>query len=890
VPEPPRWCEWLVTACVPASPYRDALLGDLREGYTDRLVHSRAEAHRWYLRQACSIAFHYLPGCLSAEFQDGSKPGSIRDPILRVVSSDLRHAARRLGRSPAFALVVLGSLALGIGANAAIFSVVRGVLLKPLALPEPDRLIALWSTQIDRGGARGGISRQDAEDWAKVSHSFMALGTFAPQQGNIVVGGEPQRIEFDLASAGLFNALGVAPARGRVLAAEDDRPGHGDVAVVSHSFWTHVLGGAQAAIGRTVRLNGRLLTVVGVMPASFAFPEPTTALWTPFEGSPDETGPREARWVTAIGRLGPGVSLQSARGEMDGIARRLARDYPGSNAGVGVLLMPIQEALTGDVRPLLLLAWIAVGVVLLIVGANVANLTLGRAIAREPEVAVRAALGASRHALARQYLLETLALSTAGGITGIAIAALLLPALRSISATGVPLTDAITLDPWVVLYGLLLALLLGIVSGLVPALGAASIDPGLALRRAGKGALGHGRERFRAAFTTTQIALAVVVLVGAGLLIRSFERLSRVDPGFSARSGIVFRVAPDQRTYPDRGHASALYDQLEARFRTAPGITDVGAVNRLPLTGSWWTTEYAQEGATYAPGREPSASYRVVTSGYFHAIGIPLLDGRGIDVRDNAAGQRVVVISRSLANQAWPHSEAIGHRITFDPHTPGAPWYTVVGVVGDVHTSGLADAPEALAYVALPQATFGFFGDWGMDMVLRTTGGTDAAVAVARHDLHELAPDIPLFQVRPLDALLTKDLARRRLLMALIVAFAVTAALLAGLGLFAIVANGVTQRRRELGLRLALGANAARIRREVLWQGLKVAGLGLAIGLSAAAAVSRLLGTLLFQVRPGDLGTYGAVGALLLAVTLFASWLPARRASRVDPIDALRSE
>ncbi|MEO7963890.1 MAG: ADOP family duplicated permease, partial [Gemmatimonadaceae bacterium] len=686
-------------------------------------------------------------------------------------------------RRPALPSLLVATLALGIGANGAIFGVVRSVLLQPLAFPDPDGVVTLWSTNTARGTTRDGVSRQDAADWAEASRTLIGIGTYTTVEANVVTtnGGVSERARISLASPELFRVLGVTPFSGRTLISTDDTD-NPDVAVVSHAFWQRALGADRAALGHPITVDGKPVTVVGVMPPSFDFPDAGTVLWKPFGAPPNATGPRQARWVSAVGRLRPGLPLDAAGTELASVAARLARQYPASNRDVSVRVEPRLRAETEDVRLPLLFAWAMAGLVLIIVAANSANLLLARAAEREGEMAVRAALGAGRTRLVRQSLAECALLAVGAGALGGAFAVLVLPLLRRLEAVDVPRLGRLTLDPWMLVYSMAISLTIGLAFGVAPALRAARTLPAGALRRARRGSTGGRSTRMRASLVVSQVALAAVVLVATGLLSRSFARLSHVEPGIALNDRASFRVAPDWGTYPARANAQSFYDQLLARLAATPGTISVAAVNRLPLTGSWWTTDYEIEGRPATPGTAPTASYRVITPGYFSTTEISVLKGRAIEQRDRDNAELVVVVSRAFADRAFIGERAIDRRITFDPQAPIPRWYRIVGIVGDVHTRGLADAPEPLAYVSLGQARFGHFGDWGMDVVMHTRSDAGVAIAGARRELREVAPSIPMFEERPLGDLVVRDLGRRRVLLRLLAAFAATAYLIGALG------------------------------------------------------------------------------------------------------------
>jgi putative ABC transport system permease protein len=807
------------------------------------------------------------------------------------LAEDVAHAARRLVRQPAITAVIVTTLAIGIGANAAIFGVVRQVLFAPLDLPSPDRVVRLFSSQRARGWTHGDVSRQDAADWSTASRTLSDIGTYTLIEGNAVVGTASERVRVALATAGVFRVLGVAPLLGRSLLPEDDAALGSSVAVVSHRFWASALAANPAAVGRVLTFDGKPMTIIGVMPPTFEFPDPTTVMWKPFGAPPDATGPRDARWVSAIARLDARSTVAGAGRELEALADQLARVYPATNRDVGAHIEPLLRAETGDVRTSLLVVWGMVGLILVIISTNVANLLLARASAREHELVVRAALGASGAVLARQTLVESVLLGVAGGALGITLAALAMAAMRRTDMLGLPRASAATVDAWLVTYSVGLSLFIGIAFGMAPALAAARAQSDSALRRAGRGVISRMRERTRAGLICVQVALATVVLVAASLLFRSFDRLSRVEPGFALSERVTFRIAPDWGTYPRREQAQEFYDRFLTRLAATPGVRAVAAVNRLPLTGSWWTTDYAVEGQRRTGGAaRPTAVYRVITSGYFATMGLTLLRGRDVAPNDRAETRKVVIVSRRLAERAWPRADPIGRRISFAPNEPTAPWYTVVGVVSDVHSAGLHEDASPAAYVSLPQATFGHFSDWGMDVVIHTGLDANAAISAARRALASVSSTFPLFDPRPVADLVARDLARRRALMILLGAFAITAAALAGLGLYGVVSFTVTQRRPELGVRMALGADGNRMLRAVVGQSVRIAMLGVVIGLPFAAVTVRLMAGLLFDVSPLDPSAFALAATALVLLAAVAAWVPAVRASRVSPMEALRNE
>lgn len=806
---------------------------------------------------------------------------------------DFRYALRSLRKYPTFTVVAIFTLAVGIGANAAIFSVVRGVLLRELPYGNGDRITLVWGSNPERGWLRFGTSLQDFEDWREESESFEHMAAYWSGQANASGVDRPERVHYALVSPSIFQVLGTGPALGRAFTSEENLPGTDNGVIVSHGFWRGTLGGRADVIGRTVQLDGRPLEIVGVMPPGFAFPDPEVDLWKPFGENPDEFGGRGARWVGTIGALARGVSLEEASAELSAIARRLEAAYPRSNTDWGVFLEPLRDGIVSEARPTLLIIWAAVGLILLIAAANVANLLLARATRRERELAVRAAIGAGRARLIRQLMTESVTLAALGGALGLGLAFVGMPFFKRIAPAGIPRLEGVAIDTTVLAYSAGLVLLTSVLFGALPAwrvTEGALLGP---LKEGGRGMAGVRHRRARGALIIAELALSVVVLIGAGLTVRSFGRLLNVDPGIEPEGRLTLRVAPSMAAYPERGSAVAFYDRLIERLDALPGVTSVAAINVLPVIGSsWWTASFWVEGQAAAPGQQPVANTRIVAGDYFETLGISLLRGRAFQESDRAGSQRVAVVDRLAARAYWPDDDPIGRRISFSnpaDRTEREPvWYTVVGIVDAVRHNSLDVAPTPLVYMTLSQARFGHFQDWGMSLVMRADGDPSALAGAARKAVAGVAPELPVYQLRSMGQVVAENMERRRFAMTLLTIFAGVALVLAAVGVYGILSYTVAEQTREIGMRMALGAERSRILAWVVRRGMLTASVGLALGAILALAASRFMSGLLYEVSAADPVTFAAVTLLLGSVSLAACILPATRAMRVDPLIALR--
>jgi len=799
---------------------------------------------------------------------------------------DLAYALRRLRQAPGFAGVAVATLALGIGANGAIFSVVNAVLLRPLPFEEPERLVRLAQTWKGRASV---YSPQNFLDLQEAARSFESLAVYDTSGVTLTGRGQPASLQGAEVSASFFDALRVRPAFGRTFETAENEPGHTKVAVLGHHLWRERFAGDPGVIGQTVQLNREPFTIVGVAPAGFAFPEGTD-LWTPLEyDARFRSNSRGAWYLGTVGRLKPETTLAQAGEEVATIHARLARDYP-VNEGVSGTVASLQEAIVGDSRRALLVLLGAVGLVLLIACVNVANLLLARVAAREGELAVRTALGAGRYRLMRQLLTESLVLSVLGGAAGILLAAFSLDALLALQPEGVPRLAEVRVDRAVVAFAAGLSVFTGVLFGVFPALQMTRRPTAESLREGSRGVLAGRSHRMRSGLVVGQMALAMVLLAGAGLLLRSFTQLRRVDPGFRSENVLTFRLSLPDSAYKDEdGTRVAFYDRLLDRLSALPGVRSAGAVMRAPLTGANFNLSFAVKGRPpLPPMQQPSMEIRVATPEYFQTMGIPVRRGRSLAARDGAKAPQVVVISEAAALRHFPGEDPMGKFIVLgwgrgegQPKAGGE----VVGIVGDVKERGLAEEKPPELYVPYAQVPIET-----MDVVLRTQVSPRALVPAVEKIVRELDPELPVARVATLDEVVARSISEPRFYMLLLGAFAAMAVFLAALGIFGVLSYSVVQRSREIGIRVALGAHPRDVLRMVLGQAATLALVGVLAGLAGALALSRAIGSLLFELSPTDPLTLGSMAVLLGAVALLASYLPARRATRVDPLIALRSE
>jgi putative ABC transport system permease protein len=799
------------------------------------------------------------------------------------VRRDVRFALRSLRRSPGFTVVAILCLALGIGANAAIFSVLDAVLLRPLPYAEPDRLIRVYEMRGDEGKT-GSVSVPNYLDWRAQNSGFQGLAAWREGNRNLEGEGGAERVRSVEVTPNLFAILGVPPLRGRAFVPGQDEPGKGQVAVIGEGLWRRRFGADPSLIGRSVQLDGQAYTVLGVMPAGFDFP-PGPAIhevWTVYQPSPELLKMRGAHMLAVAGRLKPGVSLDQASAQLRAVAAGIEKLDP-DQTGRSVLLRTVKETVVGKTRPALLILLGAVLLVLLIACANVANLLLARAAVRRREVAVRLALGASRARLIRQFLVESLVLAFGGALLGALIAWGSLALLRPLAAGALPVAGGISLDARVFAFLLGVSVLSGVLFGLAPALQASREDVRDTLSDASaKSTSGGSQKRFRSALVVLEIALSLVLLIGAGLLLRGFLALSATPSGLSPEGVLTVHVAvPDGQL---EGASTRVFQPLLDKVRHLPGVRSAGLISMLPIQNAWTNGSYQVEGRPAPkPGQEPNAEWRVASPQLFTALGIPILYGRDFTDRDGGKGSRLLIINEALARKEFPGENPVGRQIRIDKEAA----HTIIGVVGSVRQAGLDQPPLPEIYFPCVGAE-DFLGN--AVLVVRTARAPESVTAEIRRTVAGVDRGLSLFDVETMDEVITRSLASRRLNLWLLGIFAGIALVLSAAGLYGVISYLVAQRTREIGVRIALGAQTRDVIVLVMGQGARLTAMGIALGLLGALALTRVLASLLYGVSAHDPLTFAAIAALLAAVALLATWLPAQRAARVDPISAIRSE
>jgi putative ABC transport system permease protein len=802
---------------------------------------------------------------------------------------DLRYALRTLRRTPGFTLVAVLTLALGIGLNTAIFSVVNGVLLRPLPFREPDQLVRVYHVHPEKAAEGGPFSPQDLEDLRAGANGFESLAAYLHEPGETALnlagdGGEPSVVQGASVSKEFFPLLGVNAAVGRTLRPEENVPGNDRVAVLSDAFWRSRYNADPSVVGRTVSLEGRPTTVVGVMPPSFTFPGRQAEVYIPISliGEDDIPNQRDLRWMEVVGRLRPGTTPETAMASVNAVLARLAQEHTGSNEGWGRARMEsLSESIVGPVRPALLVLLGTVVLVLLVACANLANLLLARASAREREMAVRTALGAARGRIVRQLLTESLLLSLLGGMLGLALAVAGVRVLMALSAGTIPRAEAVGVDGRAAAFALLLSLATAVMFGMVPAVRAARSATADTLRDGGRGGSERRGGTTRAALVLAQTAAAMVLLVGAGLLVNSFYRLMNVDPGF--RSQNVLMASMDMiEKYETPAQRNPYRREIIRQVSEIPGVEAVGAAKTQPLQGGGDTYEFTIPGRSGPDATmNPGSGTLIVSAGYFDALDIPLLKGRVFDAREDVPDAPLnIIVNDAAARRFWPGADPVGTTVTLG-ETP----LTIVGVVGDVRNEGLAADPEPAVYLPFSVASRS-----SLQLFIRTRGDPAAAAGAVRRAIHAVDPMQPIAGVRTLDSAMAETVAQPRFFTLLITVFGAVAVFLAALGLYGVVAYTVTRRTTEIGIRMALGARAGEVVRMVIRRSAWPTAAGILAGTVAALLLSRLMASMLFEVRPADPATFGGAAALLAAIALLASWLPARRAARIEPTQALRGD
>jgi len=802
---------------------------------------------------------------------------------LEAFVQDLRYGARRLAAAPAFALTAIVTLALGIGANTAIFSVAGGILLRPLPYPDADRLAMVWMDNSRINVREDWHSYPNYIDYNTRNATFDGMAAFNRRFMTLTGSGEPERLLGAHSSASLFDVLGVRPLLGRTYSREEDKAG-AMVVVLSHRLWQQRFAADPGILGHTIVLNGASREVIGVMPQGFGFPSVDTQLWVPSPASKELRESRTSIWVQVIGRLKPGVTVTQAQSDLERINADILRAFP-DQKGYGVIVEDYRQQIVGRIKPVLLALAAAVGFVLLIACTNVANLLLARASTREREVALRAALGAGHGRIIRQLLTESLLLGVLGGATGLALGWIGVNAFIAAAPENLPRLTDIAVDGRVLAFTTAVAVLTAILFGLVPALQMARTDPVQTLKEGGRSTTSLGRT-VRRGLVVLEVALAVVLLVGAGLMIRSLVRMQQLDLGLRTDHVLSARVSLTSDRYREDAAAADAVRRLVERAAALPGAESAATIGTVFLSATPNSTNFSIEGR---PEFKPEARVEVpldsITPDYFRVLEIPLRAGRFFDERDTTAAPKAVIVNETMARMFWPGENPIGRRIKYGSLSSRGDWLTIVGAVADTHRTGDEAAVRPETY--LPQAQS---PDVGLALLIRATGNPMALVPSLRAVLHEIDPLVPLESVHPLDDEVADMTAGRRLNTTLFAVFAAIAALLAAVGIYGVIAASVEQRTRELGVRLALGATGSSILRMVLVEGVWLVGVGLALGLAVSLALSGAMARLLYEVRPTDVATLTSIAALTLVVALIASLVPAIRAVRVDPVTALRSE
>ena len=803
---------------------------------------------------------------------------------------DLRYALRMLFKNPGFTAVAVLTLALGIGANTAIFSVINTVLLRPLPYKEADRLVMVWEDGTRAGYPRDTPAAANYVDWRDQNQVFEGMAAMADQSFNLTGIGEPERIEGRRVSANLFTLLGVEPQLGRAFSPEEDQPGNNRVVILSHGLWQRRFGSDMNITEKTLTLNGDSYMVIGVMPPEFQFPRREVEMWVPIAFTSQQAANRNSHYLQVVARTRPGVTVEQAQAEMDTIAARLQQQYPDSNTDLGATVVPLHEHVAGDIKPALLVLLAAVGFVLLIACANVANLLLARAAVRQKEIAIRIALGARRLRLIRQLLTESVLLAAIGGAVGLTLALLGVSLLRAFIPENISQARAITIDSTVLGFTLLVSLLTGLIFGLVPALQASSFNLNETLKEGGRdSSSGNRGARIRGALVIAEVAVSLILLIGAGLLINSFLRLRNVDPGFRAENLLTMQIVLPVQRYPNAARRTVFYDELIRRAEALPGVRSAAVTNWIPLVRQGDSIGFNIEGRP-DPGRGqmPTVVTRVVNPGYFETMGIRVIAGRQLGDQDRDNSPNVTVISETMARRYWPGEDPIGKRIT-----PGSPnssnpddWITIIGVANDVRQFELNADPKPQMYLSYQQA--GFFAP--RHLVVSTTVEPRSLADTVRKTVWEIDKDQPVSNISTMEDVLAESIARQRFSMLLLGIFATVAMILAAVGIYGVMSYSVAQRTQEIGVRLALGAQTRDVLKLVIGQGMRLTLAGLAVGLIAAFALTRLIESLLFGVSATDPVTFAAISLVLMGVALVACWVPARRAARVDPIVALKYE
>ncbi|HKO98656.1 MAG TPA: ABC transporter permease [Pyrinomonadaceae bacterium] len=810
---------------------------------------------------------------------------------------DIRYGLRVMRKNPGFIAIAVLALALGVGANTAIFSVVNAILLHPINYNNPDQLVMVWEKSARRGFGQIPTSLPNFIDLRTDNKSLQDLGAFSDSYFNLTGGEQPERVIGIRVSASLLSLIGISPARGRLFVAGEDQPQASRVLILSNHLWQRSFGADPNIVGQNVALNGNSYTVVGIMPPDFKFPPafsatvassqyamPKADLWVPIT---TDAVPmlRDIRTLFMIGRLKPGVTHEAAQSDMNLIANRLQKEYPAVDGDMQVDVVPLRQQITGDIRLALIVLFAAVGCVLLIACANVANLLLAKASGRQKEVAIRTALGATRFRIVRQLLTEGMLLGLAGGLLGSLLAILLLRQLVIFSPANVSIPDNIGIDWQVLAFTLLLSLLTSFLFGLAPALQASRLDLNETLKEGGRGNSGGSKQnRLRSLLVIAEVALALVLLIASGLMIKSFLRLQDVNPGFNSENLITLEMQLPEGKYADKERQAIFQQQLVQRVAQVPGVQSVGTVDNLPFSGNEFNIGVTIEGQPPLGAAErPRVFLRNVSSNYFESMGIPLRKGRSFSDNDNLNTPLVAVINETAARRFWPNEEALGKRLKRG--RPENPWITVVGVVGSVSHTSLQVASQPELYLAYQQNP-----GLNLTLVARTTSDPKTFAGAVRREVSAIDNDLPVSNLKFMDEIIGKSVAQPRVYALLLAIFAALALILASIGIYGVMSYSVTQRTHEIGIRMALGARPMDVLKLIVMQGMALGIAGLVIGLIASFALTRVLTSQLYGVTATDPVTFAAISILLLLVVLLACCIPALRATKVDPMIAVRYE
>jgi len=877
---PPRFASWLLARTLPDGVRGDSIRGDLLEEFRLRRRSARAPSPAlWYVRHALSLSLRY--GVRRRRDAREEKPSMLVESLW----TDLKYAARAYAKTPSFTLAVIATLALGIGASTAIFSMVNGILLQPLPLHEPHRLV--YMNELAPNGNRMSVAWPTYLDWTARVQTIESMADSREEALTYTGIERAQRIRARRVTAGFLTVIGARPAIGRGFSSDADRPNAPGEVLVSDGFWRTRLGADAGVVGRTMMLDGTAYTVVGVLAQDFLYIRPYDALVSmgPISGTRQLLERGNHSGFNVVARLKPGTAVETVDRELKTIASSLEREYPKTNAGVTAYAEPLTDRIVADIRVTLLALFGAVGVLLLIACVNVANLLIARGASRQHELAVRAALGGGRTRLTGQMLVESTLISAVGGVLGVGLAFWLLRALIAVAPEGLPRLDTVRLDGAALSFAIAASAVCGIVFGLFPAFQASSVEGQQALvrtRSVGASARSH---RLRRVLMVVETALAIVLLTGAGLTMRTLQEITRQDSGFQTDHLLMMRVMLSGEQWTEARRRN-FFDELTGKLRAVPGVTKAALTYSLPIEGSQWNSVFvAADKPVTVRSETPSAAFSPVGAGYFETLGMRVMRGRVFDERDGPETPLVVIVNETLAKRIWPGEDPVGKQLKQGWSDSQTKWREVIGVVGDVRFEGLtADTPQQI-YVPLAQEPARMIA-----AVVRTAAAPALITPVLKDVVSSLDKNLPVYAIRTMDTELDSSIAQQRMSMVVFAVFAGVALVLASIGLYGVVAHGVTERTHEIGVRMALGAERKHVLALVVRQGLSMALVGTAVGIVAALGLSRLIESLLFNVKPTDPMTFGLVIAALLSVATLACYIPAWRATRVDPTQALRAE